>query len=438
VLGGEGKVPRRRLRLWLAVLAASLGLCGLAWLGFWQGHLKRFQAVRPGVFYRSAQPSELGLQVLVKCYGVKTVVSLQLEDMRLHAGLIDLGEEGGALESHYVAGLGARPVQWPMGEEACWPWVSPWQYEQFFRMMDDPANWPVAVHCQGGRHRTGTLAALFRMEYDRWPAERALAEMYAFDFGVPVTIQEYNLRTYWPRPRPSGEEWKSLLTWWPRSLGPPPADYDELVRRLRAEGPHGPLRKAFAAYLEQGGAFSLPLAYRVVDDPGDPLAALAAQHASACLARLGLPPGTYHAAAALTADFGTPQQQEQFLALLYEPGYRQASHERFEHVVQGLTNRYTPNRVAFLRPLLELETPHLAARTPQLRYCNTAVARLSCILDRNLLSGTSDHAAQVWNQARQAARRWFEAHAEFCRPSTLLPPPGRKTLHAQADRARQR
>ena len=114
---------------------------------------------------------------------MKTVLSLQLFDPQLSRGLIDPGRPSGSRESDYVAtATAAHLVQWPMGQESCWPWMTPWQFEEFFRMFDNPENFPVAVHCMGGRHRTGTISALFRLEYDRWPVERALAEMYSFKF----------------------------------------------------------------------------------------------------------------------------------------------------------------------------------------------------------------------------------------------------------------
>ena len=59
-----------------------------------------------------------------------------------------------------------------MGKEWCWPWFTPWQFDEFFKLLDDPANLPLAVHCMGGRHRTGTFSALYRLEYDGWPIER--------------------------------------------------------------------------------------------------------------------------------------------------------------------------------------------------------------------------------------------------------------------------
>ena len=57
---------------------------------------------------------------------------------------------------------------------------------QFLKLVDDPANQPVYVHCQGGRHRTGVMTAVFRMTEDGWTADHAYAEMKQFNFeGFP-------------------------------------------------------------------------------------------------------------------------------------------------------------------------------------------------------------------------------------------------------------
>ena len=48
--------------------------------------------------------------------------------------------------------------------------------------MNDPANQPVYVHCQGGRHRTGVMTAIYRLTHDGWNADRAFAEMKLYEF----------------------------------------------------------------------------------------------------------------------------------------------------------------------------------------------------------------------------------------------------------------
>jgi len=57
---------------------------------------------------------------------------------------------------------------------------------KFLNLVNDPANWPVYVHCQGGRHRTGVMTAVYRMTQDGWTADRAYNEMKQFNFeGFP-------------------------------------------------------------------------------------------------------------------------------------------------------------------------------------------------------------------------------------------------------------
>ena len=425
---GRRRTARRALLGLLVVVAVAAG-----YHVFWHYHLKRFQVVRAGVFYRVAQPSELGMRYLVWHHGVKTVVSVQLFDFRLHSGLWDAGHPDGLRESEYVAQLGARGVQWPMGDETYWPWLTPWQFEEFFKLLDDPANWPVAVPCQGGRHRTGTLAALFRLEYDRWPVDRVLEEMYAFKFGPPIRLQEHNLRTYLPRPRPTPSEWGALARHWHDVLpGAAPADYDALLRRLRAERSSAEIEnhvdRALVAYLDQAGPFALPLAERLIDEPDESIVPRACAAAAACLERGDLPSADRSAAAALIADFGNHDQQRRLLELLADAQLPHKSPECFDSLAAGVTNRYTPNRVAFLRPLLEQEASHLAAGARQCRYCDTAVARLSTIIDRNLLYLTSAVGVDGWNFARQAARDWFAAQPAEARLSRLQPPTGKNSV----------
>jgi len=54
--------------------------------------------------------------------------------------------------------------------------------KQFLDIVNDQANWPIYMHCAGGRHRTGVLVAVYRMEMDGWDAEKAYGEMKDFKF----------------------------------------------------------------------------------------------------------------------------------------------------------------------------------------------------------------------------------------------------------------
>src|SRR5262249_60602340 len=57
---------------------------------------------------------------------------------------------------------------------------------QFMQLVNDPANQPVFIHCHGGRHRTGAMTAVYRMNNYGWNANQAYNEMkqYEFDSGI--------------------------------------------------------------------------------------------------------------------------------------------------------------------------------------------------------------------------------------------------------------
>ena len=53
----------------------------------------------------------------------------------------------------------------------------------FLKVMEDPANWPVFIHCAQGRDRTGYNAATYRIVVQGWKPDDALREMHAFQFN---------------------------------------------------------------------------------------------------------------------------------------------------------------------------------------------------------------------------------------------------------------
>jgi hypothetical protein len=373
---------------------------------------------------------------VIRRHQIKTVVSVRLEDPPLHTGLIDLGQPDGELESRYVAGIGPRHIQWPLGEEAYWPWFTPWLYEEFFKLFDDPINHPVLVHCVGGRHRTGTFVALFQLEYRRRPVEEVLREMYSYDFGHPIPVQEHNLRTYQPRPLPDASQWQALLNGlFPEdSKEQAPRDYAELVCRLRTALREGDLRRRLESYIAEDRPFALCLAQRVIDDPAHTLAAAAATLAASRLQEDD-DPSAVASAAALIADFGTPDQQQLLLQLLESEAKTDPPSPRYAALVAGVTNRYTPNRVPYLRPLLADRRSRPEPHASQYRYCDTAAARLVSIIDEPLHNGLPDRAA--WDQAVALCQHWLAEHPDSGRLSRLLPPTGHNSVrtgtHAEVD-----
>ena len=53
---------------------------------------------------------------------------------------------------------------------------------KFLEIVNNNENWPVYVHCAGGRHRTGAMTAVYRMTVQGWDVDRAYEEMKDYDF----------------------------------------------------------------------------------------------------------------------------------------------------------------------------------------------------------------------------------------------------------------
>jgi len=114
-----------------------------------------FQKVSPDL-YRGGHPSAESLAHL-KATGVRTVVSLRT--LNVHRDRL--------------RGLGLRYVHisfkagHPEDEDVV----------RFLKVLADPANRPVFVHCKWGTDRCGMMAAVYRIVVQGWTKEQALAEM---------------------------------------------------------------------------------------------------------------------------------------------------------------------------------------------------------------------------------------------------------------------
>jgi len=435
----EVRVPSARWRngrrLLIGLVLTALAIA--AYQAFWHDHLKRFNVVRPGVLYRTGQPTELGLRYARIRYKMQTDLNTRRYRKRLRRGLFDPGKPSGDYEADYATRLGMNYVQWPQGDQRCWPWPTPWFHEALFKLFDDPANYPVLVHCMGGRHRTGTVAALFRLEYDRWPVERVLDELYSYSFGDPIPIHDHNLRTYLPRPRPGRPAWRRLLAFFgPLARAPgksEPGTYEQLVFGLRNHPRPGQVADALEDYLDADEPFAVELAQRLIDAPDHPAASTATRHATRALHQTDVPHSTWSMSAALVADFGTFDEQKQLLDLLASADRDSAPSARYEAIVSGVTNRYTPNRVPYLRPLLDDDRHRPTRAAARYRYCDNGVARLSVIINQNLVEYPGPNGGILWDRGRDDARQWFDEHPAMAALRTLEPPTGREAVQASPE-----
>jgi len=145
----------------------SLAILPIA-LGAQHSNLSRIQITNFGcineTFYRGAQPKEQDYADLA-AMGVKTIIDLQRDDATGEQSLV---ETNGM--KFYRIGMSDRDQ--PTAQQA----------EDFLKIVSDPANQPVFVHCAGGRHRTGAMTAIYRITHDGWSADQAYKEMKQYDF----------------------------------------------------------------------------------------------------------------------------------------------------------------------------------------------------------------------------------------------------------------
>jgi protein-tyrosine phosphatase len=115
-------------------------------------------------YYRGAQPKSEEYAQLA-AIGVRTVIDLRDDPTEFAKGSAEQA--------------GMKYVNLPMSDKA---YPSPDAATKFLTLINDKENWPVYVHCAGGRHRTGAMTAVFRMTNQGWDINRAYEEMKDYDF----------------------------------------------------------------------------------------------------------------------------------------------------------------------------------------------------------------------------------------------------------------
>ena len=162
-----------------AFCISSTCICALAVFSVAQaGQTEKLQQIKVKNFgcvneklYRGAQPKERDYADLA-ALGVKLIIDLQ--------------QDGESDEQRLVEAQGMKFFRIRMSDRSK---PSFEQADLFLKLVNDPSNQPVFVHCRGGRHRTGAMTAIYRLTHDGWNADQAFLEMkkYDFDYGFGHT-----------------------------------------------------------------------------------------------------------------------------------------------------------------------------------------------------------------------------------------------------------
>jgi protein tyrosine/serine phosphatase len=135
-------------------------------------------------YYRGSQPDGRDYADLA-ALGVKTVIDLQRDGLENERQLVE-----SAGMKFYRIPMTTRKA--PTSDELA----------TFLKLVNDPANQPVYVHCAGGRHRTGVMTAVYRMTHDGWTSDQAFKEVKRYDFGADFLHPEFKRFVYAYRAEP--------------------------------------------------------------------------------------------------------------------------------------------------------------------------------------------------------------------------------------------
>lgn len=149
--------------------------------------LENFARVNPNL-YRGGEPTPEGFRHL-KSMGVKTVVCFRSNHST----------------AEQVKAAGLESVELPLHADVFGSTPpADKDIQAFFAAVLDAAKQPVYIHCAYGKDRTGTMAALYRLERDGWTPDEAIQEMQAFGYhdiyvDLITFVKNYKPRGYGPK-----------------------------------------------------------------------------------------------------------------------------------------------------------------------------------------------------------------------------------------------
>jgi protein tyrosine/serine phosphatase len=192
-------MPRALRWLFSLVILALLIGGPIGYSHFRQKQMRNFRVVREGKLYRSGQMSLGGLQQVVRDYGIKTVITLR--DAIQEGDRPPDWQEEQYCKKEEINYYRIRQQHWWASDDSV---PAEKGVRRFLKIMDNPANYPVLIHCFAGVHRSGAYCAVYRLEFEHWSNVEAIDEMKAC--GYRNIDDEFDLLGYLEKYQP---RWKS-------------------------------------------------------------------------------------------------------------------------------------------------------------------------------------------------------------------------------------
>jgi len=145
-----------------------------------------FETITEGKVYKSGVIPPDELETYVKKYHIKSIVDLRFpgtgDDVNNPENAAELAAEKNAVAkikgvNYFNDGSDQVPTKDNLN--------------LFYKIMDNPANYPVLIHCYHGVGRAELYSAVYRIEYENWDKDEArtstrfLTKWSSFDLGKP-------------------------------------------------------------------------------------------------------------------------------------------------------------------------------------------------------------------------------------------------------------
>lgn len=147
------RAEARALGVWRAVLTTALVIGAAVYVSsnvVPNVFPKRFHTVAEGALYRSGKLTPAATESVVKANDIKTIIDL---------GAYEPGSREDRRAQQTADSLGVARYRLQLWGDAT---GNPNAYLHALRLMTDPANQPVLVHCGAGTERTGCAIMLYR------------------------------------------------------------------------------------------------------------------------------------------------------------------------------------------------------------------------------------------------------------------------------------
>lgn len=145
-----------------------------------------FETITEGKLYKSGVIPPNELETYVKKYNIKSIVDLRFpgtgDDVNNPENAAELvAEKNAVAKINGVTYFNDGSDQVPTQENL----------NLFYKIMDNPANYPVLIHCYHGVGRAELYSAVYRIEYEKMDKDEArkstrfLTKWSSFDIGKP-------------------------------------------------------------------------------------------------------------------------------------------------------------------------------------------------------------------------------------------------------------